>query len=151
MPSTIICGGLFYYQIGGGNKLGGNFMKNVTAVEIVLSYVSLGWAYVLFTSPLLFESSDNWNQVQEIMPYEWLVGSVALIAAVTKIIGLILKNKRIRWIGLIMSAVFWITIAAGMLIAKGYLDFTTGFVVYSGMAILSLWTSKEVMLDGRTE
>lgn len=126
-------------------------MKNVTAVEIVLSYVSLGWAYVLFTSPLLFESSDNWNQVQEIMPYEWLVGSVALVAALTKIIGLILKNKRIRWIGLIMSAIFWITIAAGMLIAKGYLDFTTGFVVYSGMAILSLWTSKEVMLDGRTE
>ncbi|BAK15867.1 ammonia permease [Solibacillus silvestris StLB046] len=126
-------------------------MKNVTAVEIVLSYVSLGWAYVLFTSPLLFESSDNWNQVQQIMPYEWLVGSVALIAAVTKIIGLILKNKRIRWIGLIMSAIFWITIAAGMLIAKGYLDFTTGFVVYSGMAILSLWTSKEVMLDGRTD
>lgn len=138
-------------KIGGVDKLGGNFMKNVTAVEIVLSYVSLGWAYVLFTSPLLFESSDNWNQVQQIMPYEWLVGSVALIAAVTKIIGLILKNKRIRWIGLIMSAVFWITIAAGMLIAKGYLDFTTGFVVYSGMAILSLWTSKEVMLDGRTE
>ncbi|MGA4519582.1 hypothetical protein ACPA0F_20200 [Solibacillus silvestris] len=126
-------------------------MKNVTAVEIVLSYVSLGWAYVLFTSPLLFESSDNWNQVQEIMPYEWLVGSVAFVAAMTKIIGLVLKNKRIRWIGLIMSAVFWITIAAGMLIAKGYLDFTTGFVVYSGMAILSLWTSKEVMLDGRTE
>ncbi|MBC9702362.1 MAG: hypothetical protein H9W83_07465 [Leuconostoc sp.] len=126
-------------------------MKNVTAVEIVLSYVSLGWAYVLFTSPLLFESSDSWNQVQQIMPYEWLVGSVALVAALTKIIGLILKNKRIRWIGLIMSAIFWITIAAGMLIAKGYLDFTTGFVVYSGMAILSLWTSKEVMLDGRTE
>lgn len=138
-------------KIGGVDKLGGNFMKNVTAVEIVLSYVSLGWAYVLFTSPLLFESSDSWNQVQQIMPYEWLVGSVALVAALTKIIGLILKNKRIRWIGLIMSAIFWITIAAGMLIAKGYLDFTTGFVVYSGMAILSLWTSKEVMLDGRTE
>ena len=125
-------------------------MKNVTAVEIVLSYISLGWAYVLFTSPRLFESSDNWNKVQEIMPYEWLVGSVALIAALTKIIGLILKNKRVRWVGLIMSAVFWITIAAGMLIAKGYLDFTTGFVVYSGMAVLSLWTSKEVMLDGKS-
>lgn len=143
--------GFYNVKIGGVDKLGGNFMKNVTAVEIVLSYVSLGWAYVLFTSPLLFESSDSWNQVQQIMPYEWLVGSVALVAALTKIIGLILKNKRIRWIGLIMSAIFWITIAAGMLIAKGYLDFTTGFVVYSGMAILSLWTSKEVMLDGRTE
>lgn len=142
--------GFSIVKIGGVDKLGGNFMKNVTAVEIVLSYVSLGWAYVLFTSPLLFESSDSWNQVQQIMPYEWLVGSVALVAALTKIIGLILKNKRIRWIGLIMSAIFWITIAAGMLIAKGYLDFTTGFVVYSGMAILSLWTSKEVMLDGRT-
>lgn len=125
-------------------------MKNVTAVEIVLSYISLGWAYVLFTSPQLFESSENWNKVQEIMPYEWLVGSVALVAAATKIVGLILKNKRVRWAGLILSAIFWVTIAAGMLIAKGYLDFTTGFVVYSGMAVLSLWTSKEVMLDGKS-
>lgn len=125
-------------------------MKNMTAVEIVLSYISLGWAYVLFTSPQLFESSENWNQVQQIMPYEWVVGSVALTAALTKIIGLLLKNKRIRWAGLIMSAIFWVTIAAGMLIAKGYLEFTTGFVVYSGMAVLSLWTSKEVMLDGKS-
>lgn len=124
-------------------------MKNVTAVEIVLSYISLGWAYVLFTSPQLFESSENWNKVQELMPYEWLVGGVALVAAATKIIGLILKNKRIRWAGLILSTIFWITIAAGMLIAKGYLDFTTGFVVYSGLSVLSLWTSKEVMLNGK--
>lgn len=126
-------------------------MKAMTAVEIVLSYVSLGWAYVLFTSPQLFESSESWNQVQEIMSYEWVVGTVALIAALTKIVGLILGNNRIRWAGLMMSAVFWITIAAGMLIAKGYLDFTTGFVVYSGLAVLSLWTSKEVMIGDKSE
>lgn len=120
-------------------------MKAMTAVEIVLSYISLGWAYVLFTSPQLFESSESWNQVREIASYEWVVGSVAFIAAITKIYGIILKNKRIRWIGLMLSCIFWITIAAGMLMAKGYLDFTTGFVVYSGLAVLSLWTSKEVM------
>lgn len=130
--------------------MGGFNMKTMTAVEIVLSYISLGWAYVLFTSPQLFESSENWNQVQEIMPYEWVVGSVALVAALTKIIGLIVKNKRIRWAGLMMSAIFWVTIAAGMLIAKGYLDFTTGFIVYSGLAVLSLWTSKEVMIGDKS-
>lgn len=121
-------------------------MKTMTAVEIILSYISLGWAYVMFTSPNLFESSTNWNQVQEIASYEWAVGSVALIAALTKIVGIAMKNKRVRWVGLLMSAFFWIVIAAGMLIAKGYLDFTTGFIAYSGLAVLALWTSKEVMI-----
>lgn len=126
-------------------------MKAMTAVEIVLSYVSLGWAYVMFTSPQLFESSDSWNQVESVASYEWVIGTVALICAMTKIVGILLGNMRMRWVGLIMSAVFWITIASGMLIAKGYLDFTTGFIVYSGLAVLSLWTSKEVMVGDGTE
>lgn len=126
-------------------------MKPMTAVEIVLSYVSLGWAYVMFTSPQLFESSDSWNQVKGVASYEWVIGVVALTAAMTKIIGILIGNKRMRWVGLIMSAIFWITIASGMLIAKGYLDFTTGFIVYSGLAVLSLWTSKEVMDGDGTE
>lgn len=124
--------------------MGGKNVRNITAVEIVLSYISLGWSYVFFTSPNLFESSDNWNQVREVMAYEWVVGVVALVAASTKIIGLLLNNNKIRWIGLIMSAIFWITIAAGMVIANGYFHFSTGFVAYSGLAVLSLWTSKEV-------
>lgn len=127
--------------------MGGKNVKTMTAVEIVLSYISLGWAYVMFTSPNLFESSDSWNQVREIMAYEWVVGSVALLAALTKIVGIVLNNKKTRWVGLIMSAIFWVTIAAGMLISKGYFEFSTGFIVYSGLAVLSLWTSKEVMKD----
>lgn len=124
--------------------MGGNNVKTMTAVELVLSYISLGWAYVLFTSPQLFESSDNWNQVRQVIEYEWVVGCVAMVAALTKLLGIVLNNIKIRWIGLIMSAIFWIVIAAGMVIAKGYFEFTTGFVAYSGLAVLSLWTSKEV-------
>lgn len=119
-------------------------MKPMTAVEIVLSYISLGWAYVLFTSPDLFESSASWNQIELLASSEWVIGTIALVCALTKIIGIAMGAKRIRWVGLIMSAVFWIAIASAFLIADGKLEFTTGFIVYSGIAVMALWTSKEV-------
>lgn len=126
-------------------------MRPVTVVEIMLSYISLGWAYVLFSSPRLFESSQSWKEVEAIASYEWIVASCALICAVTKIIGMAIGNTRLRRIGLLMSAFFWVFIAAGMLISTGGVRMNTGFIAYSGIAVMSLWTSKEVTSDGRAE
>lgn len=120
-------------------------MRPITVVEIVLTYISVGWAYVLFTSPNLFEDGGNWLAISEIAAYEWVIGLIALVCALVKVIGIVLQHKRIRWIGLIMSTIFWILIATSFLISSGYIDFSTGFVVYSGIAVMSLWTSKEVM------
>ena len=75
----------------------------------------------------------------------------ALLCASVKIAGILLKHKRIRWIGLMMSTIFWIVIATGFLISHGYVSFTTGFIAYSGIAVMSLWTSKEVMTNDRAE
>lgn len=122
-------------------------MKTKTVVEIVLSYISIGWAIVLFTSPGLFESSESWNQIQAIAPYEWIVGLVASVCATTKIVGMIIHNRKMRWIGLLMSTGLWALVAAGMLVSKGYIDFSTGFIVYSAVAVLSLFTAKEVNVD----
>ncbi|WP_144510002.1 hypothetical protein [Bacillus sp. FJAT-22090] len=122
-------------------------LKPVTVVEIVLTYISLGWAYVLFTSPNLFETSSNWMIIGEIASYEWLLGVIALACALVKIVGIVLQHKRIRWVGLVMSTVFWIVIATGFLISAGHISLTTGFIVYSGIAVMSLWTSKEVLSD----
>ena len=126
-------------------------MKQNTVVEIMLSYISIGWAYVLFTSPTLFEDSANWEKVASIANYEWVLGIIALTCAMVKIIGMILQKQRIRWLGLMMSTVLWIVVATGFLIAGDNFKLTTGFVVYSAVAVMSLWTSKEVMTGDRAD
>lgn len=125
--------------------------KPITVVEIVLTYISLGWAYVLFTSPMLFEAGGNWLALGEIAAYEWVIGLIALSCALVKIVGILLQHRKIRWIGLMMSSVFWVVIAGSFLVAQGQINFTTGFVVYSGIAVMSLWTSKEVISNDRSD
>lgn len=120
-------------------------MSRLKVVELVLSYISIGWAYVMFISPDLFEQNTNWEKLSGILKYEWVLGIILLVCALTKILGIIFNKKRVRWLGLIMSTVLWIVVATGFLIADGTFKFTTGFIVYSGIAVMSLWTSKEVM------
>lgn len=123
-------------------------MKQITVVEIMLTYISIGWAYVLFSSPTLFENSNSWAKIEAIASYEWVLGLVALTCAAVKIIGMALNHTRVRWLGLIMSATLWVIIAASFLVADGTFKLTTGFIVYSAISVMSLWTSKEVMMGG---
>ena len=126
-------------------------MRPVTVVEIMLTYISLGWGIVLFTSPTLFETGNSWIKIGELLHHEWILGLIATTCALVKVLGIALNHRRIRWIGLMMSTVFWVLIAASFLISSGQIDFSTGFIAYSGLAVMSLWTSKEVMTYGRTE
>lgn len=128
-----------------------NKVKPVTVVEMVLSYISIGWAFVLFSTPTLFESSPSWNQIEMIANSEWVVGIIVLACALTKVVGIALNNIKMRRIGLLMSTGFWIMIATSMLIATGSFTVSTGFICYSGIAIMSLWTSKEVTSSDDTK
>ena len=126
-------------------------MKQITVVEIVLTYISIGWAYVLFATPTLFDDNSNWDKIQAIANYEWILGIITLVCALVKIVGMALQNKQLRWLGLLMSTMLWVVIATSFLIADDTFKLTTGFVIYSGIAVMSLWTSKEVMMgdDGK--
>lgn len=126
-------------------------IKSITVVEIMLTYISLGWGIVLFTSPNLFKTGGSWEKISEIVPHEWIIGLIAMACALVKVIGIVLQHRRIRWIGLMMSTVFWVLIATSFLISSGQIDFSTGFIAYSGIAVMSLWTSKEVMTNDRAE
>lgn len=126
-------------------------MKQITVVEIMLTYISIGWTYVLFTSPALFDNNSNWDKIQLIANYEWVVGIITLVCALVKIVGMALQNKQLRWLGLLMSTVLWVIVATSFLIADDTFKLTTGFVIYSGIAVMSLWTSKEVMMSGRAD
>lgn len=126
-------------------------MRAATVVEIVLTYISIGWAYVLFTTPSLFEQSPNWNQIKEIANYEWVLAICALICATVKVLGIAFHSRITRYIGLIMSAILWIMVSAAFLVSDGDFKLTTGCITYSGMAVLALWTSKEVWANGRND
>lgn len=134
-----------------GMSLGGKIMKQITVVEIMLTYISVGWAYVLFSSPRLFDNSSNWEKIEAFANYEWVLGLITLICALVKIVGITLHNNRLRWLGLMMSTVLWIIVATSFLIADDTFKLTTGFIAYSGIAVMSLWTSKEVMMNDRAE
>jgi len=42
-------------------------------------------------------------------------------------------------------------VSAAFILSEGKFEINTGFVVYSAVAAMSLWTSKEVMQIDRTE
>lgn len=124
-------------------------MKQATAVEIIITYISLGWAFVFLTDNKLFDHSKNFSTIKEIVQYEWVLGTVALIIALVTVVGMALNFTKLRRFGLILSALFWGIIAAAMLVASGSLNFSSGFVAYSGLAVLCFWTSREVTTNDR--
>lgn len=126
-------------------------MKQATVVEVIITYISVGWATAFLTNPRLFENSASFNKIEYILKYEWVLGSVALICALVKMLGIFLKSIRLRRLGLVMSALFWIFVATGILVAQGHVVLNSGFVVYSGLAIMCFWTSKEVMYDDQPD
>ena len=126
-------------------------MRQITVVEIMLTYISIGWACVLFTTPDLFDKNENWAKIQSVASYEWVLGIAVVVCAATKILGMVIQNRRLRWLGLLMSTFLWVFVAASFLIGNDVFKISTGFVTYSGLAVMSLWTSKEVMKRERTE
>lgn len=116
-------------------------LKSMTAVEIIVTYISLGWAFVMFTDPNVLV--NTWELLGSIANH-WVFGTIALLCSFIKIIGLSLDNLKIRSLGLTASAFFWTFVSVCNLFADSTLSLTTGFIVYSGVAVLCLWTSKEL-------
>lgn len=119
-------------------------MKPVTIVEVIVIYISVGWGLVLITQHGIFAMSENFNKIEMIVRDERILGAVCLLVALVKIVGLIMKKDKIRQIGLLASSVLWVLISASFVVARGSVEFNTGFVVYSGIAVMCLWASKEV-------
>jgi len=124
-------------------------VQSFTVVEWVVTYVSLGWAYVMFTNDTIFSDSKNFEMLAFIAKKEWVIGIICLSLALMKILGILMKSKRLRWLGLIASTIFWVMASAAFLLSADGLDFNTGFIVYSAISVMCLWTSKEVMSNDR--
>lgn len=120
-------------------------LKSYTVVEILVTFISLGWAVVMLLNPDTFDRSDNFSVMEKIVNKEWVVGIVCLVLVSIKGTGMLIRNRRLRWIGLMSSAVFWTLVSATFLMSTSGIDLNTGFVVYSAISVMCLWTAKEVL------
>lgn len=122
--------------------------RQLTVVEVIVTYISVGWAIVMLSNPLIFDQSENFSRIQSVFGAEWAVGIVCLALAMLKIVGIALRSRIMRWLGLVLSGAFWSFVSAAFLFVGGFGAFTTGFIVYSGVAVLSFWTAREVITHG---
>lgn len=125
-----------------------HLLRQLTVVEVVVTYVSLGWAIVMLTNPLALSSSANFARVESVFYAEWVVGIICVILAGIKLVGMAIRSRVTRWLGLMLSGFFWSFISASFLFVGEFGAITTGFVVYSGVAVLCFWTAREVMSHG---
>lgn len=133
----------------GGTTMTNDEAQSFTVVEWVVTYISLGWAYVMLTNDTIFSDSKNFEMLALLAKKEWIIGIICLCLALLKILGIIMKSKRLRWLGLMSSTIFWVVVSAAFLLSAGGLDFNTGFIVYSAISVMCLWTSKEVLSNDR--
>ncbi|MGE7650468.1 hypothetical protein ACQKM1_22235 [Peribacillus frigoritolerans] len=112
--------------------------------EIVMTFVSLGWAYVMFREVNMFEEQSSRWLVLDATIQEWGVGLITLSLALIKIYGFVLKSNRCRKIGLTLSGVWWSMICAAITMGDGAFSISTGSVAYAGYAVLCFLTSSSI-------
>lgn len=114
----------------------------IPIVEVVLSLISLWWGIVLINSPNMFdELPDIYRFFGEIgMEYHW--ACVFFVAAAVKILGIFMRNQRLRKIGLFMSAVIYGIISSGYYLGLGF--YSIGFGVFFFLSFMALWGIREV-------
>lgn len=112
--------------------------------EIVMSFVSLGWTYVMFKHVNMFEEQSTSWLVLNATIQEWVVGFITMALALIKIYGFVLKSNRCRKVGLTLSGVWWSMICAAISMGDGAFTISTGSVAYAGYAVLCFLTSSSI-------
>lgn len=114
----------------------------IPIVEVVISLISLWWGIVLFNSPDMFKELPSIYRFFGEVGQEYMWASVFFFAAFVKILGIILKNTKLRKAGLFMSAVIYGIISSGYYLGLGF--FSIGFGVFFLISFMALWGIREV-------
>ena len=118
-------------------------MKKIPIYEAGLSIVSIWWAIVLYTNSDLFNQIPGFYRIfKKVIPNESGWAIFFLIAAMVKILGIVIENKGIRLIGLYMSVFLYAVISAGYILSKEPLQPGTG--IHFVLMIFALWAIREV-------
>ncbi|MGE7880167.1 hypothetical protein [Peribacillus muralis] len=117
-------------------------MFRIPIIEVILSMISSWWAVVLFNSPNLFnripDTYEFFGNIAE--EYHW--GMLFMTAAIVKIMGIVLRSRWMRKLGLFLSALVYSFIAAAYFLGTGW--FSVGFGTFSAISIMALWGIREV-------
>lgn len=114
----------------------------IPIVEVVLSLISLWWGVVLFNNPNLFNDLPEVYRFFGRVTTEYNWGFVFLFSAFVKIIGIILRNAKLRKFGLLMSAIIYGIISSGYYLGSGF--YSIGFGVFGLISFMALWGIREV-------
>lgn len=86
-------------------------MKKMPIFEVFISFLSCYLAVVLFTNDSFFQSNPISFQKLANLASELTVGIIFLVAAFTKIFGVVFNVRWLRVVGLSMSAIIYVSIA----------------------------------------
>lgn len=114
----------------------------IPIVEVVLSLISLWWGIVLFNSPGMFNELPEIYRFFGEIAQEYIWAFVFLFAASVKILGIIIRNAKLRKFGLFMSAVIYGIISSGYYLGLGF--YSIGFGVFGMLSFMALWGIREV-------
>ena len=117
-------------------------INRIPTIELFLSIISLWWACICFGNPHLFDSLPDLYIVFAKISQEVGWGCIFILAAATKIFGILLEKNWMRKLGLTMSAFLYGIISAGFILSGHFLVHSTG--TYFALSVLAIWGIREV-------
>lgn len=123
-------------------------MKKVPIIELCLSIVSIWWAFVLANNDRMFDNIPVLFRPFERIMDESGWAFVFIVAAGTKVFGILSNRFWLRKLGLTLSIALHGLICAGFILSKEPLSTGTG--TYFALCVLAIWALREVRMDART-
>lgn len=114
----------------------------IPIIEVGFSILSACLALVLFSKPDMFDRLPATYEFFKALAPEYLWGIFFVVAALTKILGLLTRKRIIRKTGLIGSVIVYGLISASYFLGTGW--FSIGFFTYSVLSFMALFAVREV-------
>lgn len=123
-------------------------MRRAPIIELCLSIVSIWWALVLANNDRMFDNIPVLYRPFEKLTDESGWAFIFIVAAGTKVFGILGNVFWLRKLGLSLSITLYGLISAGFILSKE--PFSTGTGTYFALCILAIWALREVRMDART-
>lgn len=107
-----------------------------------MSIISLWWAFVCFANNKLFDNFPGLFRIFSAIADERAWGFVFVSAASIKVLGILLRKKWIRKLGLTMSMLLYGIISSSFFLSESPLSISAG--TYFAMTVLAIWGIREV-------
>lgn len=93
-------------------------IPQIPTFEVFITFLSYSLAGMLFVYENLFETNLVSYQTMANLGDEWMYGLIFIFAATVKLVGILLDIKWLRVIGLLLSAVIYLTMGIMFLLGQ---------------------------------